>query len=53
MNDIILASQSPRRKMLLEWAEIPFDVVPSDYEELIPDGMSISEIPVFLASLKR
>ena len=52
MDRIILASASPRRKQLLEWAEIPFDVVPSDYEELIPDGMSISEIPVFLASQK-
>jgi hypothetical protein len=27
MNPIILASQSPRRKQLLEWAEIPFEVV--------------------------
>ena len=52
MDRIILASASPRRKQLLEWAEIHFDVMPSDYEELIPDGMSISEIPVFLASQK-
>ncbi|HEX2848545.1 MAG TPA: Maf family protein, partial [Chitinophagaceae bacterium] len=27
MNPIILASQSPRRKQLLEWAEIPFEIV--------------------------
>jgi septum formation protein len=49
---IILASASPRRKQLLEWAEIPFDVVPSDSEELVPDGLLVSEIPIFLASQK-
>ena len=52
MDRIILASASPRRKQLLEWAEIPFDIEPSDTEELIPDGMPVSEIPVFLASQK-
>ncbi len=52
MDRIILASASPRRKQLLEWAEIPFDLMPSDSEELIPDGLLISEIPVFLASQK-
>jgi septum formation protein len=52
MDRIILASASPRRKQLLEWAEIPFDLMPSDANELIPDGMQVSEIPVFLASQK-
>jgi len=52
MDRIILASASPRRKQLLEWAEIPFDVLPSDMEELIPEGLPVSEIPVFLASQK-
>jgi len=52
MDRIILASASPRRKQLLEWAEIPFEVVPSDADELIPEGMSIQEIPLFLASQK-
>ena len=52
MDRIILASASPRRKQLLEWAEIPFDIVPSDADELIPEGMLVSEIPVFLASQK-
>ena len=40
MDRIILASASPRRKQLLEWAEIPFDVMPSDADELIPDGIA-------------
>jgi len=52
MDRIILASASPRRKQLLEWAEIPFDILPSDMEELIPEGLPVSEIPVFLASQK-
>jgi len=32
MSQIILASQSPRRKMLLEWAEVPFEVVVADID---------------------
>jgi septum formation protein len=49
MDRIILASASPRRKQLLEWAEIQFDLVPSDSEELVPEGLPVSEIPVLLA----
>ncbi len=30
---IILASQSPRRKQLLEWAEIKFDIMVSETDE--------------------
>jgi septum formation protein len=52
MDRIILASASPRRKQLLEWAEIPFDLLPSESDELIPTGLQVSEIPVLLASRK-
>jgi len=52
MDRIILASASPRRKQLLEWAEVLFDIIPSDSEELIPDNLLFSEIPIFLASQK-
>jgi septum formation protein len=52
MDRIILASASPRRKQLLEWAEIPFEVIPSEADEIIPPGMRVSEIPEFLASQK-
>jgi septum formation protein len=52
MDRIILASASPRRKQLLEWAEIPFDTVVSDLDELIPEGLPVEEIPVYLASQK-
>jgi septum formation protein len=52
MDRIILASASPRRKQLLEWAEIPFDLMPSDSEETVPEGLKVSEIPAFLAKQK-
>jgi septum formation protein len=52
MDRIILASASPRRKQLLEWAEIPFDIVQSNSDELVPEGMPVPEVPVFLASQK-
>jgi septum formation protein len=52
MNPIILASQSPRRKQLLEWAEIPFDVIVSDTDENFPPGLTPEEIAVFIARNK-
>jgi len=33
---IILASQSPRRKQLLEWAEVPFEVIVKSTDETFP-----------------
>lgn len=46
MRRIILASQSPRRKQLLQWAEVPFDIVlkatdESYSEDLIPPDVAI------------
>ena len=38
MNKIILASQSPRRKQLLEWAEMPFEVAVAETDEHFPPG---------------
>ena len=52
MKDIILASQSPRRKQLLEWAEVPFEVVTAGTDESFPEGMHVEEIPVFIAEQK-
>lgn len=52
MADIILASQSPRRKTLLEWANIPFEIVLSDCDEAFPKTMSKQEVPVFIAGNK-
>ena len=52
MQSIILASQSPRRKQLLEWAEVPFTVVVSDVEESFPSDLSPVDVPVFIATKK-
>lgn len=44
METILLASASPRRKELLQKAGIPFDAVPSNAEELPPEGVSPEEL---------
>jgi septum formation protein len=49
---IILASQSPRRKQLLEWAEVPFDILVQPTDETYPAGMPIPEVPVHIAREK-
>ncbi len=52
MNPIILASQSPRRKQLLEWAEVPFDIIVSDTDERFPPGLPPEEVAVYIAKNK-
>lgn len=52
MQKIILASQSPRRKQLLEWAEVPFDVLVKNTDESYPADMPVEEVPVFIARNK-
>ncbi|MBM3432025.1 MAG: septum formation protein Maf [Bacteroidetes bacterium] len=52
MTPILLASGSPRRKQLLEWAEIPFRVHVSNTPEDFPPELTVEEIPVFIARKK-
>ena len=52
MKKIILASQSPRRKQLLQWAEIPFDVVVKETEESFPDGLKMEDAAIHIARQK-
>ena len=52
MSGYILASQSPRRKQLLAWADIAFDVIVSAAEEDFPLDMDVQEVPVFIAQKK-
>ena len=52
MQSIVLASQSPRRRQLLEWAEIPFDIIVSNTDESYPDELAMEEIPVHIARNK-
>src|SRR6185312_17309239 len=49
MKKIILASGSPRRKQLLELAEIPFEVEVSDIDESYPKGLRPAEIAIHIA----
>ncbi len=52
MQKIILASQSPRRKQLLEWAEIPFEMIIKSTDETYPEGLNIEEVPEYIARQK-
>lgn len=52
MNKIILASQSPRRKQLLEWAEVPFEVVLKETDERFPPGLKPEDVAVYIARNK-
>lgn len=52
MQKIILASQSPRRKQLLEWAEVPFDVLVKETDETYPVNLTIEEIAIHIARNK-
>jgi len=49
---IVLASASPRRKTLLEWAETPFVVIPSHVDESFPDSLKPEEAAVHIARRK-
>jgi septum formation protein len=49
MRKIILASGSPRRKQLLEWAEIPFEVAPANINETYPPDLKPEEVALHIA----
>jgi septum formation protein len=53
MKQIILASGSPRRKMLLEWAEVNFEVIVSDTDESFSPELSAPEIAIAIAQKKN
>ena len=52
MANYILASQSPRRKQLLEWAEIDFEIVVHPTDESYPEGFTPNEVAVHIAREK-
>lgn len=52
MHKVILASNSPRRSQLLEWAEIPFEIIVKHSSEDYPCSLPIEEVPEFLAREK-
>src|SRR5258708_17458843 len=52
MEKIILASGSPRRRQLLEWAEVGFEVFVKATPETYPPGLPATEVPVHIARNK-
>jgi septum formation protein len=52
MSGYILASQSPRRKQLLAWADIEFDIMVSEAAEDFPAEMDVQDVPVHIAQKK-
>ncbi len=52
MKKIILASQSPRRKQLLEWAEIDFDIIVPETDETYPPGTPVDKTASWIAKQK-
>jgi len=49
---IILASRSPRRSQLLQWAEVNFEVVTLDTDESFPSHLSVEDTSIFIAQKK-
>jgi septum formation protein len=49
---IILASQSPRRKQLLEGLGLKFEVIVREVDESYPAELKLGQIPLYLAELK-
>lgn len=53
MNKVILASQSPRRKQLLEWANINFDIIVKSTDESYPENLDPEEVAIHIAKQKN
>lgn len=49
---LILASQSPRRRQLLEWADLDFEVIVVPTDESYDPALALEEIPVVIARQK-
>ena len=50
--NIILASQSPRRKELLNLLELNFKIEIPNVNEVYPENLEVSKVPEYLANLK-
>lgn len=50
--DLILASKSPRRQQLISDLGLKFSVQSMDIPEVFPEGLAMTEVPVYLAELK-
>jgi septum formation protein len=52
MKTIVLASRSPRRKQLLEWAEVPFEIAVKETDESFPSGIRPVQAAIHIARNK-
>ncbi|HRN56755.1 MAG TPA: Maf family protein [Agriterribacter sp.] len=52
MKKIVLASGSPRRKQLLEWAEVNFDIIVEATGESFPEALTATEAAIHIARQK-
>lgn len=52
MAQYVLASQSPRRKQLLEWAEVDFEIIIHPTDESYPSHLQPEEVAVYIAQEK-
>ena len=52
MAKYVLASQSPRRKQLLEWAEVDFEIIVEPTEETYPAGLAPEDVAIHIAQQK-
>lgn len=52
MAKYVLASGSPRRKQLLEWAEIDFEIIVQSTDESYPEGLTPEQVAVHIAKQK-
>ncbi len=50
--ELILASQSPRRRQLMEDCHLPFEVVCYEVEEIYPETIDADQVAEYLAKLK-
>ena len=53
MKKIILASGSPRRKNLFEWAELPFEVIVSNSDESFDEADAPADVALNIAKKKN
>lgn len=52
MSRFILASKSPRRQELIGYILSDHEVIVSDVEEILPDGIAPEAVPAYLAGIK-
>lgn len=50
--NLILASRSPRRQMLLDGLDVSFEIKVKNTKEVYPKDMPVEEVPIFLSKLK-